>query len=200
VTAATGLDALTQLLEAFVSSKASPFTDGFCREGLARGARALPVAFRNGEDLEARADMALASLFSGIALANAGLGAVHGFAGSLGGLLGAPHGALCATLLPHVMNGNIRALQARQPDSPALSRYDEVARIVTGIAGARAVDAVKWARELCAALAIPPLSALGMTEKEIPAAVDKARNARSMKGNPVTLTDNELTEILSRAM
>ena len=103
LTAFTGLDALTQLMEAFVSNKANPLTDGICREGMGRAARSLRKAFEDGKDQTAREDMAVASLFGGLALANAKLGAVHGFSGPLGGMFAAPHGAICGLLLPHVM-------------------------------------------------------------------------------------------------
>ncbi|MGW8180545.1 MAG: iron-containing alcohol dehydrogenase, partial [bacterium] len=124
VTASTGMDALTQVIEAFVSCKANPFTDSLCREGIRRAARSLRKAFRSGNDPAARADMALTSLFSGLSLANAGLGAVHGLAGPLGGVTGAPHGAICAAILPHVMRTNIRALQCVDNSCRFLGRYD----------------------------------------------------------------------------
>jgi alcohol dehydrogenase class IV len=132
VTAATGLDALTQCIEPFVSPRANPLTDALCREGMQRAARSLHRAYLDGQDAAAREDMALASLFGGLALANAGLGAVHGFAGPIGGMFPAPHGALCARLLPPVMRANLQAMQQRTPDSPALARYTEVARLLTG--------------------------------------------------------------------
>ena len=132
VTASTGLDALTQLIEPYVCSRPNPMTDALCVEGMQRAARSLRAAVQDGRNTAAREDMAVASLFGGLALANAGLGAVHGFAGPLGGMFPAPHGALCAALLPHVMETNLRALRARQPGSDALLRYDEVARVVTG--------------------------------------------------------------------
>ncbi len=148
LTASTGLDALTQLIEAFVSNKANPLTDGVCREGLQRAGRSLRRAFQDGRDANAREDMSLASLFSGMALANAKLGAVHGFAGPLGGQTLAPHGVICGKLLPVVCQANVRALQARAADSPALARFDEVGRILTGRSTARASDAVTWIEEL----------------------------------------------------
>lgn len=193
VTAATGLDALTQLLEAFISKKANPMTDGFCREGLPRAVRSLRRAFENGVDIKAREDMALASLFGGLALANAGLGAVHGFAGPLGGMFDAPHGMVCAALLPHVMKANLAAVQ----DSPARARFEEFARM-TG--GSTAEDGIKWLAGLCRDLQVPSLSALGVTEKDFPAIVEKAKSASSMKGNPVELTAPELTRILHHAL
>ena len=143
--------------------------------------------------------MALASLFGGLALANAKLGAVHGFAGPLGGIFHAPHGVICARLLPYVMEANVRALQARMPNSPALGRYDEVAQILTGKVTARAADGVIWVQDLCEALSVPPLSDFGLTEDDFPTVVDKARKASSMKGNPVVLQDAELADILRKA-
>jgi alcohol dehydrogenase class IV len=200
VTASTGLDALTQVLEPYVSIQANPMTDGICREGLGRAARSLRRAYEDGRNTEARQDMALVSLFGGLALANAKLGAVHGFAGPLGGLFPAPHGTICARLLPYVLEANVRALQTRMPDSPALARYDEVAQLLTGKGTARAADGVVWIQDLCRALAVPPLSDFGLTEGDFPTVVDKAHNASSMKGNPIPLTDEELTEILRQAV
>ncbi len=200
VTASTGLDALTQLMEAFVSNKANPLTDGICREGLVRAARSLKNAYSNPTHADARQDMSLASLFGGLALANAKLGAVHGFAGPLGGMIHAAHGTICAALLPHVMQTNVAALQQRSPGSPALARYDEIARILTGSATAGADDAVDWVRRLCSDLNVPPLAQLGLQPQDIPAAVARARAASSMKGNPIELTEQELTEILSCAL
>jgi alcohol dehydrogenase class IV len=199
VTASTGLDALTQVLEPYVSNQANPMTDALCREGLQRAARSLRRAYENGNDGTAREDMALASLFGGLALANAKLGAVHGFAGPLGGLFPAPHGAICARLLPYVVEANVRALQARMPGSPELVRYDEVAQILTGKSTAQAVDGITWVQDLCDALDVPTLSDFGLTEDDFPTVVEKARKASSMKGNPVVLTDEELTHILRQA-
>ena len=143
--------------------------------------------------------MALTSLFGGLALANAGLGAVHGFAGPLGGMFGGAHGAICARLLPHVMEVNVRALQARMQDSPALQRYGEIARILTGNGSAEADDGVAWVRDLCQALEVPSLASYGMTERDLPSVVEKSAAASSMRGNPIELTPEELREILERA-
>lgn len=200
ITASTGLDALTQLIEPFVSSGANPVTDLLCREGIRRAARSLRQACENGEDTEAREDMALASLFGGMALANARLGAVHGFAAPLGGLFQAPHGAICARLLPLVMDANLQALESRAPEAPALARYTEAAQLLTGNPYAAAADGMAWVRDLCAALAVPSLSRYGLTEADFPTVVAQAQKANSMKGNPVPLTDAELTMILRQAL
>lgn len=199
ITATTGMDALTQLIEPLVCKSPNPLVDGVCREGLPRASRALRRAYRDGHDLDAREDLSLAALFSGIALANAKLGAVHGFAGVLGGTTGQPHGALCARLLPFVMEANLRALADR--GAPATrDRYDEVARLLTGDPQARADDGVAWVRTLCEELSIPTLAAGGLREADCEGIIPRARQASSMKGNPVELTDAELLGILKAAM
>lgn len=200
VTAATGLDALTQCLEPFVSGRANPLTDALCREGLQRAARSLRRAYEDGSDAAAREDMALASLLGGLALANAGLGAVHGFAGPLGGMFPAPHGALCARLLAPVMQANLRALQQRAPNSPALARYDEVARLLTGRPAAQAEEGVLWVQDLVEALHVPRLAAFGIAPADFPEIVAKSQQASSMKANAIALTDEELAEILHQAL
>jgi len=201
VTISTGLDALTQLIEPFVSHRANPMTDAFCREGIGRVARALPRAAADGQDTAARADMALGALWGGLALANAALGAVHGLAGPLGGMLpDAPHGAICAALLPHVLAVNVAALRQRPVDGAGLARFDEAARLLTGRPDARAADGVAWLRDLCAALAAPGLATFGLTRDHFPELIAKAVVASSMKGNPVALTDDELLEIVERAL
>ena len=199
VTATTGLDALTQLLEVYVSGQANPLTDGICRDGLKRAGRSLRRAYENGIDTDARQDMALASLFSGLGLANAKLGAVHGFAGPLGGMFSAPHGAICARLLPFVIETNVQALRRRALSSVALTRYDEVARILTDSPEARASDGAIWVQELCSAMKIPSLEQFGLMEHDFSTVVSKAKKSSSMKGNPVELTDDELLEIIRRA-
>jgi alcohol dehydrogenase class IV len=200
LTASTGLDALTQLIEPYVSSRANPLVDGLCVEGIRRAARALRRAFHDGRDDDAREDMALASLFGGLALANAGLGAVHGFAAPIGGMFPAPHGAVCAVLLAHVMAANLRAAQTRQSAGETLRRYAEVARLLTGDATATAEDGVRWVRALVAELQIPGLRAYGVTADDVPALAANAANASSMKANPLPLTTDELTGILLQAL
>lgn len=200
VTASTGLDALTQLIEGYVSIKASPLTDGICREGILAAVSSLLRAYENGDDAEAREKMSLASLFGGIVLANAGLGAVHGFAGPLGGMYGVPHGVICAVLLPHVMKANISALEEREPASPASGKYRELGRLLTGRVDASADDGVRWIECLCSALKIPSLAEFGLDEKDFPKVVSGAKSASSMKGNPAVLNDEELTGILHSAL
>ncbi|HEU4563698.1 MAG TPA: iron-containing alcohol dehydrogenase, partial [Gemmatimonadaceae bacterium] len=200
LTASTGMDALTQCIEPFVTPQANPLTDAIAREGMRRAARSLRRAVRDGSDVDARRDMAVASLCGGLALANAKLGAVHGFAAPLGGMFPVPHGTACARLLPGVVEANVRALRARAPSSPALARYDEVARTLSGRADARAEDAADWLQSLGDDLAIPRLSAYGLAAEHVPGVAAKARKASSMQGNPVALTDEELAGILVAAL
>jgi alcohol dehydrogenase class IV len=198
ITASTGLDALTQLIEPYVSVKSNPMTDALCVEGIRRAARALPQAWANGNDREARAEMSWASLVGGMALANAGLGAVHGFAAPVGGMWPAPHGAVCAAVLPHAMEVNVRAVRSRALGK--LSRFEEVARLVTGDSGATAEDGVAWIADLVRRLEIPPLRSYGVSREDVDLLVEKASRASSMKGNAVELTVEELREIISRAI
>lgn len=200
ITASTGLDTLTQLIEPYVSSRASAFTDMFCREGWKFVRESLSNVFRNGQDRIGRERMCFASLLSGLALANAGLGVVHGFASPLGGILGAPHGQLCAAVLPHGISVNIQALRERSPEHVALHRYREIACILTGNSEAKAEDAAAWTQALCRELAIPSLAAHGLRSDQIPNLVEQASRANSMKANPISLTTGELTEVAHRAL
>jgi alcohol dehydrogenase class IV len=199
VLASSGLDALSQLIEPFVSARANPLSDALAREGMGRSARSLRRAVLEGPDAAAREDLALASLFGGLCLANAGLGAVHGFAAPVGGMFEAPHGAVCAALLPATLEVNLRALRARAPAHPALPRFQEVAVLLTGRAGARAEEGITWVRELCQSLRVPGLGHYGLKEEDVPRLVARAKAASSMKANPLVLTDEELTEIAVRS-
>ena len=199
LTASTGLDALTQLIEPYTCSRANPLTDALCLEGIRRAARSLREAVTNGQNKSAREDMSLASLYGGMALANAGLGAVHGFAGPIGGSFPAPHGAICAALLPHVMAMNIQALRDRNIQSPVLRRYNQLAALLTGNQSATAGTGVEWIRQLVGRLPVPKLGEYGVRKEHFPDLVAKAANASSMKANPIQLTPAELTEVLNQA-
>jgi len=199
ITAATGMDALTQLIEPYTCCRANPLTDALCRDGIPRAARALRRAVEQGDDPEAREDMALAALLGGLALANSRLGAVHGFAAPLGGMFPAPHGAVCAALLPAVMEANVKALRERYAESDTLTRYYEVARWLTGDAEATANAGVEWVRQLASDLKIAPLRSYGIREADLPGLVEKASRASSMKANPIPLTEEELTAIVKTA-
>jgi alcohol dehydrogenase class IV len=198
ITAYTGMDALTQCLEPFVSHAANPMTDSFCGEGLKRAARSLKIAYMQPHDVNARADMSLASLMGGLALANAKLGAVHGFAGPLGGMINAPHGAICARLLPFVVEANLEALQ-RAGNTRGLEKFQEATAIMLG-QDATVEQLIAWLKQLAQDLDIPALSHWGLTETMIPEVVSKAKNASSMKGNPVVLSDEVLGAVLRGAL
>lgn len=197
-TASTGMDALTQLLEAFVCTRANPMSDALCARAIPSAARALPRAVADGSDLAARTDMALAALFSGLALANAGLGAVHGFAAPLGGRHGAPHGIVCAALLPAVWEVNLAAVRTRGSAS-ILERFRLAATWLTGDEQATPEDGAAALRALASTLRIPSLSALGVRPADWSDLIVQAQRASSMKANPVPLTEEELRACLERA-
>jgi alcohol dehydrogenase class IV len=200
VTAASGMDALTQLIEAFVSRKANPLTDGLCREALPRCARALLRAYQDGEDIEARTDMSLAALFSGLALANGGLGAVHGIAGPLGGRIAIPHGVACGCLLPPVLAANVRRLLSTDPPHGLRPRFEEIARMLTGNPNADIKEGLAWVDALRLRLRIPALEQFGLREADLPVVAANALKASSMRGNPVNLNEADLIDILKHAL
>jgi len=199
VTASTGLDALTQLVEAWLSRKATPLTDGFCLEGLVRAARSLPAVWADGTDARAREEMHLASLLSGLALANGGLGMVHGLAAPLGGWLGAAHGMICAALLPAALRANLRL--AREAGAAAtVERLDQLAGILTGEAQASAEDGVAWVAELCSTLQAQGLASLGLAETDLEEVAGQGLKASSMKGNPVQPGLEDLVAVLRESL
>ncbi len=200
VTAASGLDALTQCLEPLVSNRANPMTDGLAREGLRRAAAGLRAAYADGEDLPARADMAVCSLLGGAALANAKLGAVHGLAGVVGGSAAVPHGMACAALLAPVAEANVRELRASRPGHPALDRYAEAARLLTGNPAAAIEDGIGWLRETVALLGVPGLGSFGLRPEDAGEVAAKAVTSSSMQGNPVPLGEADLVAIVRQAI
>lgn len=200
VTASTGMDALAQVIEPYVSRRANLFTDLFCWEGIVRAARSLVRVYKDGQDQNAREDMAYASLMGGLSLANAGLGAVHGFAGPIGGMFDAPHGAVCAALLPPVVAVNAQALIDREPQNKAMQRYLEIGWMVTGNPGANISELINWLDDLRASLKIPGLRAYGVRQSDLPALAEKGAAASSMTANPLTLTQEELLRILEMAL
>jgi alcohol dehydrogenase class IV len=213
VTAASGLDALTQCLEPLVSPRASPLTDGLASEGLRHAAAGLRAAYADGEDLTARADMATCALLGGMALANAKLGAVHGLAGVIGGIAEVPHGIACATLLAPVIEANVQALRSRgdgvqrgqgvqgvQGVHPALDRYARAARLLTGEPAASVQDGLAWIRQTLTLLAVPGLATFGIGPQHADEIAAKALTSSSMQGNPVVLSHGDLKAILLRAL
>jgi alcohol dehydrogenase class IV len=199
VTAASGLDALTQCLEPLVSIKANPLTDALASEGLRHAASGLRAAYADGGDLAARTDMAVCSLLGGMALANAKLGAVHGFAGVVGAMFDVPHGAACAALLAPVVAANLQALRRRQPEDPALERYGRASRLLTGRVDASIEDGLAWIRETVALLNVAGLGRFGLRDGHAGEVVAKAAKSSSMQGNPIALNDDELHQILAQA-
>jgi alcohol dehydrogenase class IV len=199
VTAASGMDALTQCLEPFVSPMANPLTDAAAREGIRRAAAGLRRAYADGSDLSARADMSVASLAGGMALANAKLGAVHGLAGVIGGAVAVPHGVACAALLAPVIEANVAALRAGQPGHPSLARYAEAAGLLTGEPGAAIEDGIAWVRQTLTALAIPGLGTFGLAPDQAGDIAAQALRSSSMRGNPAALSEDDLRAILARA-
>jgi alcohol dehydrogenase class IV len=199
-TATSGMDALTQVIEPLLTRVPTPLTDAICREGIVRIARSLRRAYNRGTDQEAREDMSAGSLMGGMALANAKLGAVHGFAGPLGGMYPAPHGGICARLLPIVMQANLRALRERGEDSRQLERFSEVARLLTGDHDASPEDGIAWLLDLGNALGIHGLGTYGVKATEFADVIGRARHSSSMKGNPIELSDAELLGVLEAAM
>jgi alcohol dehydrogenase class IV len=200
VTAFTGLDALTQLIEPYTCIDPNPLTDALCLEGITRIASSLYRAFENGNDLSAREDMSIASLFSGLALANAKLGAVHGLAGPIGGEILAPHGAICSCLLPNVMDANLRALRDLSNNHPTLNRYIKISTILSGDPDADAESALKWIMDFIIYTKIPSLSAYGFSQSNFNKVIEKSMKSSSMKGNPVTLSEGELRNILLKTL
>ena len=200
VTAASGLDALTQCLEPFVSVQATPLTDGLAREGLRRAGTGLRAAYADGEDLTARSDMALCSLFGGMALANAKLGAVHGLAGVIGGTADVPHGLACAALLAPVIEANVRVARSAPSGAGVLDRYAEAARLLTGRPDASTEDGLAWIRETLVLLHVPGLAAFGLGPEQAGEIAAKALVSSSMKGNPVALSPADLEAALLQAL
>lgn len=199
VTASTGMDALTQNIEAFTSRKANPLSGVIAREGIIRGARSLLAAYQDGENIKAREDMALSSLFGGLAFANSGLGAVHGFAGPIGGMFNAPHGGICASLLPYVIKANVNTISQMENMGALIDRYREIAVIVTGDPQATIQDGVIWLSVLAHKLRIPGLHQIGIQKEDFPQIIKKSNASSSMKKNPVVLDEATLNLILTEA-
>jgi len=203
ITARSGMDALCQVIESYTSNKAQPITDALALKGIALAAPALPRAFADGSDLDAREDMAMAALLSGVTLANVGLGAVHGFAAPAGANYPIPHGSLCAVLLPHVVSANAAALKAASAEHPGLAKYEAVGRALTGddnLRGQAAIEAgISFLADLVDRLSIPGLREFGFKPDGFPELAALACKSSSMRYNPIALPDKVLLEILQKA-
>ncbi|MEO7191891.1 MAG: iron-containing alcohol dehydrogenase [Vicinamibacterales bacterium] len=200
VAAASGLDALTQLIEAYVSRRANPMTDALCLAGIPLIAQSIRAACADGAHAEARDAMALGALWSGMALAHAGLGAVHGLAGPIGGMFDAPHGAVCAALVPHVVAANLRALCAEDAGSAAVSRFSTLSRLLSADGNATPAAVAPWLLDLTHELGIPALRTYGMAARDVPPLAARALQSNSMKTNPVSLTEEQLARIVEAAL
>jgi alcohol dehydrogenase class IV len=204
ITAQSGLDALVHLIEAYTSKRSQPLTDLFCADGISRIGRSLVRAYENGDDQGAREDMALASLEGGIVLANAGLGAVHGIAAVLGGAYPIPHGLACACLLLHVFEANVQRLGSEGSNDPVFQRYLNISEWLIRKRGEREDETAEFGRrfiqELNNRLRVPPLFQFGIKEDDLPEIARKSAQASSMKANPVAFSQEELLEILGKAL
>jgi len=204
ITARAGMDALCQLIESYTATGSQPITDALAIRGISLAGRSLLRAYTDGNDLDAREDMAMAALLSGMTLTNAGLGAAHGFASPLGANFPIPHGVVCGTLLPHVMRANVAALRGQSVEHPTLGRYAEIGRTLTGradLADPQAMDAgIRWVEQAAERLAIPKLGPFGLTREGLGPMVSLAGKSSSMRYNPVKLSEADLAEVLGRAL
>ncbi len=200
VTASSGMDAFTQLLESYLTPRSNILTDHLVLAGIERVSRSLLKAYQNGKDIPARVDMAMGSMLSGITLTNAGLGAVHGFAGPIGGLFNAPHGLICASLLPAVVRANIKIARDSGEHHLVISRFEVISRIITGDSLATTGDGLSWIESLATSLNIPGLSSMGITPENFDLIIDKSIRSSSMKGNPVQLSRQDLYKILEESL
>jgi alcohol dehydrogenase class IV len=200
ITASTGMDAFIQVIEPFLTRISNPFVDMLCARAIPLGRKNLMACYDDGGNIGARENMAFVSLMGGLALANAKLGAVHGFAGPIGGMFAAPHGAICAALLPAVMEVNANLLKTRTAEAEKINRFEQVARWITGDESASILDGVEAIIALSDYLNIPSLSNYGINENDFPAIIEKAKRSSSMKGNPVLLSEDEMSLILRKSL
>jgi alcohol dehydrogenase class IV len=200
ITASTGMDAFAQVLEPYVSVNNNSIVDMFCKEGILTASTHILRAYENGNDTEARIKMSWVSLLGGLSLANAKLGAVHGFAGPIGGMFHIPHGSICASLLPSVFSVNAKLLTKRGSNSQFLSRFSDIAKWVTGNEEAKIMDGIDALRNIATSMNIPKLSEFGIKKSDFPAIIEKSKKSSSMKGNPIKLSDIEMENILDLSL
>ncbi|MDQ1847401.1 iron-containing alcohol dehydrogenase [Gemmobacter fulvus] len=193
VTLASGLDAITQVIEPYISCKATPYTDAITRPVIGPGLAAL-VTLMAGEDAQARDTLAWTSVCGGMALANAGLGAVHGLAGVIGGQTGAAHGAICGVLL-----GPVLAMNRARTDGQARARIDEVCALISGVLGGAAADAPQVLADWARTAGLPGLAAQGLAPADHAQVAEASAASSSMKGNPVPLPPADLVTVLQAA-
>lgn len=200
ITAAAGMDCFTQLTEAFLSVKSNNYSDALAIEGIKAVHRSLIRSFTHGDDLAARSDMSFAALTSGICLTNAGLGAVHGIAGTTGGMFDIPHGVVCGTLMAAANDVNVRELRRQSPDNAALGKYSVLGRICSDIEGRGDdyyIDSfIQHLHEMTENLSLPRLGNYGIFTSDIPRICSQS----DIKNNPVRLTPENLAEIIERRL
>jgi alcohol dehydrogenase class IV len=200
ITANTGMDALSQLIESYLTIKSNPLTDALCVEGMKRTIRSLEKAYNSGDDLVAREDLCIASLFSGIALANSGLGSVHGIAGVIGGLINAPHGALCARLLPYAYKINENLIIKENKESPLYKKIVIIHRLISGSKAFKSNQVVDYFENIVDKLKIKKLGDYGIEKRDFSHIISISINSSSMKGNPVCLESRQIRSILENAL
>lgn len=204
ITASTGLDALTQLIEAYTSNKAQPITDVLALMGIEKITESILRVYEEGTDLQARSDMALGAYLSGVCLANSGLGAVHGFAGPIGGLLNIPHGVVCGALLAPTIEENIRTMISKVPYHPLLEKYVTLGNLLAEFPFETTKESIQnligYLKNLSSILKIPKLSKYGLKSELFNTIIKSAMNSSSMKYNPVKLNESQLVSILDKTM
>lgn len=196
---AAGMDAFVQVLEPYLSHQSNAISDALCVQAIPKAYRALLKLSENLDDIESRSELAEVSLFGGLALANAKLGAVHGFAGPLGGIIPAKHGELCAALLSECARANILGLRQRDPQNRALLRYAQVACWLSGSSDSQAEDCIALFRGLHTKLKLPSLKDLGFEPKHLELSLEMSAQSSSMKGNPIQLTRDEMSSVLNNS-
>lgn len=197
ITAASGMDCFTQLTEAFLSDRSGEFTDSLAVEGIKAIKGSLAKAYHQGDDIPARTGMSFAALVSGICLANAGLGVVHGFASSVGAMFNIPHGVVCGTLMAPANRIIVRELRSGKGRTEALEKYAALGRITSGAEGKTddyyTDGFIDWMEGLSEELNLPRLSSYGIERTHL----DEICRNTGQKNNPVKLGKDELIEILT---
>jgi len=199
ITAFSGMDALTQVIEPYLSKGCNQMVDLFCKDAIPKSGQFLLRAYQQVNDEEARLNLSWVSLMGGLSLANAKLGAVHGLAGPIGGMFNLPHGMICASLLHSAMEVNFQAVLSANPGSPILERFNDVARWLTGRSDAKAEDGILFLQELTRQMNIPRLSEMGVKRENFPEIVMKSKRSSSMKGNPIELSEEQILLIIEKA-
>ncbi len=199
ITASTGMDALTQVLESYLSSRSTILVDSMCEKAIPMAFKSLAKVYENGNDLDAREEMAYVSLIGGVSLANAGLGAVHGFAAAIGGMYSIPHGSICACFLPVVFEANYQALMKKNPNHPAINKCRQIA-MYSGIKNGDVSELIEKLYNLRFDLNIPGMRKFGINRSMAGDIAESTARTSSMKGNPIDLSFDQLVQILIKCV